>query len=185
MGAGNLFPLLAAVDKVGKRGIVLNTGRQKGQTLSDETAFRLSGLVLIIASGLYLVYCVQMLRGETAFRVYPTKWIPIGIATVSFVEIGMAIRGLVKARKTKTLMMEALKFIALSSALVSLVLTQSALLSLGSQDGQKIHTAAQIASDITISASCGLLGLIVGGLSALMGVYMLFRYNKQKGKRKT
>lgn len=85
----------------------------------------------------------------------------IAIATVTFVEIAIAIPGVVAARRSRELMLEAVKLVNLAGALVLLPLTQRALLSLDS--------TADAATYDLLSRST------FGALAAIVGIWMLLR----------
>jgi predicted membrane channel-forming protein YqfA (hemolysin III family) len=89
----------------------------------------------------------------------------IAIATFSFAEIGAAVFGIAKLRQDKVPMLEAVKMTNLVSSLISIVLTQSALLSL-----DNVENAVKYS---------GIVGLIFGGVSASIGVYMMVRVQWQ------
>ena len=96
----------------------------------------------------------------------------------TFTEIALNIRGVLVNRKKGTLLVHALKTINLAASLISLVLTQSAILSIA-QGGY--HNPS----------SNALLGLLAGGGAALLGVFMRWRIrqievkNNRKEEEKT
>ena len=59
---------------------------------------------------------------------YYGKIIAITIATITFTEIGMNLRGVLKYRKAKLPVLHSIKTISLGTSLISLVLTQAAIL---------------------------------------------------------
>ena len=125
--------------------------------------YRWSGKILILASLLYMVYSVWSYFHPQyiAYHMY----VALTIATVTFVEIGLNIRGVVVNRKNKTPLLHAIKTINLAASLISLVLTQSAILSFA-QGGYH---------DPSVNA---LLGILMGACAALLGVFMLWRIQR-------
>lgn len=132
--------------------------------LSAESQYRYyqcSGLILIIASVLYMIYSVRLL-------IHPVNstysaYVAINIAAFTFVELTMNIRGVMIERKNRTLLVHAIKMINLASSLICLVLTQTAILSFAS-DQANHHPATN-----------GFFGIIMGGVASILGVSMLIR----------
>lgn len=132
--------------------------------------YRLTGMILIMASLLYTFYSTRMLR-------YPEpphydKYVGLAIATFTFTEIGLSIRGVVIERKNKEPLYHALKMVNLAASMISLVLTQTALLSFTHQ-GEIGYNP---------SFSNGVMGLLMGGISTLTGIFMLIRVKKMRTK---
>ena len=128
-----------------------------------------TGLILIIASMLYVSY-----SGWAYFRpkyVEYNKYIALTIATFTFAEIALNIRGVIINRKNKSPLIHAIKTINLASSVISLVLTQAALLTFA---GNNEHNPAVNA----------LLGIFTGIVAAFLGVYMILRINYMKDKSK-
>ncbi|MGN1030440.1 MAG: hypothetical protein ACI4PQ_02445 [Butyricicoccaceae bacterium] len=125
--------------------------------------YRWSGRILVLASLLYLVY-----SGWSYFHPRYTEYhlyIALAIATITFTEIGLNLRGVLIHRKNRSLLIHAMKTIHLAASLISLVLTQSALLAIS---GEGTHNPSMNA----------LLGLLTGFCAALLGVYMLRRIRR-------
>jgi len=123
------------------------------------------GIIILAASIVYMICCANMaVRGNTNMA-YDTVT-GIAIATFTFTEVGGAVYGLIAARKKNDLTLAAAKRINLVTALISLVLTQSALLGMG-------HTA-------NAARYCGWTGLIFGGVSAAVGLLMLVEARRIK-----
>lgn len=129
--------------------------------------YRWAGKILILASILYMAYSGWAFF-HPKYTAYP-KSIALAIATFTFVEIGLNIRGVVVNRKNKTPLLHALKTINLAASLISLVLTQSAILSIA-QGGY--HDPS----------SNALLGALMGACAALLGVFMLWRIKRIEAK---
>ncbi|MFR8004585.1 MAG: hypothetical protein ACLU6E_02375 [Dysosmobacter welbionis] len=124
--------------------------------------YRWSGIILIVASCLYIAYSIRMYFHPTYTTYHP--YIAMGIATVTFVEIGLNLRGVLVFRKNRSPLLHALKTINLATSLISLVLTQAAILS--------------FADEVQNPASNGILGALMGGCAVLLGVYMLLRMRR-------
>lgn len=138
-------------------------GVVRTQTISEQYRYyRWSGVVLIAASGLYIAYSIRMYFHPVYTAYHP--YLAMGIATVTFVEIGVNLRGVLVYRKNHTPLLHALKTISLATSLISLVLTQAAILS--------------FADDIPDPAANGILGALMGGCAVLLGIYMLRRLRR-------
>ena len=135
----------------------------------DEKAqyrfYRWSGRILIGASLLYMVYSGWAYHHPK--QVVYHEYIALAIATFTFTEIGLNIRGVIINRKNKTPLLHAIKTINLAASLISLVLTQSAILAFA-DDGNH---------DPSVNA---LLGLTMGSCAVLLGVYMLRRIGRME-----
>lgn len=125
--------------------------------------YRWSGIILIAASCLYIAYSIRSYFHPTYTAYHP--YIAMGIATVTFVEIGLNLRGVLVFRRERSPLLHALKTINLAASLISLVLTQAALLSFA---GGGYH-------DPTVN---GILGALMGACAVLLGVYMLRRMRR-------
>jgi hypothetical protein len=118
------------------------------------------GVIILVASLVYMVYCVDMVIGERGSFSYDLIT-ALAIATFTFTEIGVAVYGMLKSQEIKNLRLQATKRINLVTALISLVLTQSALLGMsGTENAVKY---------------CGWAGLVFGGVSAIIGISMIIR----------
>lgn len=131
--------------------------------------YKLSGMILIIASVLYVIYSARLLW-------YPMvshydKYAGIGIATFAFTELGLNIRGVIVERHNHTLLFHAIRMINLASSLICLVLTQTAILSFTRID----------VSNYDSSVSNGLMGILMGTAATGIGGAMLWRERKLKG----
>lgn len=105
------------------------TGAVRSKDVREQQRYyKLSGSILIIASLLYIAYSGWAYY-HPKYTVYP-KYIALAIATFTFTEIILNIRGVLISRRDGTLLVHALKTINLAASLISLVLTQSAILSI-------------------------------------------------------
>lgn len=140
--------------------------------------YKISGLILIGSSVAYILYSVwiQFHPPTSVYHMY----IALGIATVTFTEITLNIRGVVIEHKNKSPLFHALKMINLASSLISLVLVQNAILSF-------VHDEQEVADEHLAEMSSGLIGIFMGSIAALLGIFMLIRINimqKKSGESK-
>lgn len=94
----------------------------------------------------------------------------IGIATLAFYNITIAIIGIVKAKKDKNLTMETIKLTNLASSLISMSLTQTAILSFTTIEDMFRYN--------------GIGGIFFGILSMIIGIYMIIYTIKVKSSEK-
>lgn len=124
--------------------------------------YKLSGGIMIVASLLYIAYSLWTIWHPKT--VYYGEVIAITIAAITFTEVGLNLYGVLKNRKAVTPIIHSLKTISLATSLISMVLTQSAILA--------------FADDVQNPSVNGLLGSIMGGVAALLGVYLIWRINR-------
>lgn len=124
--------------------------------------YRISGGIMAAASVLYVCYSLWTIWNPKT--VCCGNIIAITIATITFFEIGLNVRGIIKYRKAKTPLLHALKIISLGTSLISLVLTQAAILA--------------FADEIQNPSVNGLLGVLTGTAAALLGCYMPWRIRR-------
>lgn len=138
-------------------------GVLKTKKISEQYRYyRWSGIVLITASCLYIAYSIQMYIHPAYTAYHP--YIAMGIATVTFVEICVNLRGVLVFRKNQSPLLHAIKTISLATSLISLVLTQAAILS--------------FADEVQNPAANGVLGALMGACAVLLGIYMLLRLRR-------
>lgn len=134
---------------------------QAQRNLKEEyRRYRQMGVTLLITSAIYLGYCIQMLITRPAQTRYGTI-VAISIATVTFTEIGLAVRGFLVMRNNKEPLMEGLKLTGLATSLISLVLTQSAITSFAEPN------------ETNAILGCAVTGVLFGTVSLLIGLYMI------------
>lgn len=106
---------------------------------SELWYYKRIGWLIIIASLIYMIYATRLFitQQNISYEEIPA----ITIATITFSEIGVSVHGIVKAHKSNDLMRKAVKLLNLSSALISLVLTQTALLSISSDQAYPMANA--------------------------------------------
>ena len=124
------------------------------------------GLIVVITSICYIFYSIKMIRGELHPNYH--EYLAIGIAAVTFWDIGMAIYGIVKARKKKDIKLESLKLTSLASSLISLNLTQIAIFSFKGKNDDYFYN--------------GLMGIGLALIAMCIGIYMVFYIKKNLKK---
>jgi len=138
-------------------------------TEKDETVqrkyCRLSGVILIVASACYILYSLRLFifPEHTVFHEY----VAIGIAAITFAEIGLNISGVLRERKNHSLPGQSVKMINLAASLISLVLTQTALLSFAS-DQVDAHPTAN-----------GFMGILMGTAATIIGMLLVVKTKRQ------
>lgn len=126
------------------------------------------GLLILLASLLYILYTLRLF--VTHQRVAYSKHVAIGIATITFFEMGSSIFGIIRASKKKSVMMKAVKLLNLSSSLIGLVLTQTALLS--------FTTTKDLAQANVFS------GFFFGSITIGIGLWMMIKEPAEMGYTK-
>lgn len=149
---------------------------------TERYYYKQIGALILIASVLYLIYTFRLFQQHTATTY--SEYLGITIAAVTFFEMGFSIVGIYRARKQKDLMKKAIKMLNLCSALIGLVLTQTALLSFTAEnvaDGSGVthevlaQTANLSFSHLNQSGANAMSGFLFGGLTGLIGLLMLIR----------
>lgn len=141
---------------------------QKNKERDSYFYYRLSGIIMVIASLLYVIYSLWTIWHPK--MVYYGEIIAITIAAITFTEIGINLQGVLKYRKAKLPVIHAIKTINLGTSLISLVLTQAAILSFADENQNPFVN--------------GILGSLMGGVAALLGCYLVWRIGKMKEKKK-
>ncbi|MGN0624240.1 MAG: hypothetical protein ACI4JA_09880 [Oscillospiraceae bacterium] len=133
--------------------------------------YKLSGIILTSASTAYIFYSlwIQFHPPTAVYHLY----IALGIATVTFAEIAINIRGVIIESKGSSPLFHALKMINLASSLISLVLVQNALLSI-------THFEEEISNEKLAQMSSGLIGIFMGTLALILGIIMLMRLRQHR-----
>lgn len=135
--------------------------------------YKMSGIILTLASTAYILYSIwiQFHPPTAVYHMY----IALGIATVTFTEIVLNIRGVIIESKSSLPLFHALKMINLASSLISLVLVQNAILSF-------THSEGEVSDERLARMSSGLIGIFMGTLAASLGIIMMIRINKMQKK---
>lgn len=123
------------------------------------------GLFILISSILYGFYSYAIFLNGGAPRY--SKYVAIGIATITFFDIALAVMGIVRARKMSDLQREGLKLTNLATSIISLSLTQTAILSFTREEDMSFFN--------------GIGGIFFAVLAGIIGLYMIFiTFKKQK-----
>jgi len=141
-------------------------GVSNSKTESDELKyyFRIA-IILFFTSVLYIIYMIRLFFIPSTAH-YPML-VGIALAAISAWEMFFAIRGLIKSHKRNDLLLTGLKAISVATALLSIVLTQIAILSftLPNEDCSIYNAIA---------------GTIFGSICVLISIAMLLRYVRHK-----
>jgi hypothetical protein len=126
-----------------------------------QAGYRWIGCGIVALALMFVGASVPLLLGRAHVTPFD-KSVAIIIAAATFAELGVGIWGAVTARKDHEPLVEATKLVNVAAAVVLLVLTQSALLS--------------ISGSTTAAASFnGASGVFLGGIAAIIGAAMLLR----------
>jgi divalent metal cation (Fe/Co/Zn/Cd) transporter len=117
------------------------------------------GAIIAVSGIVFMVYCLRYFFFGNPMQY--TELAAIHIAAITFAEIGFASYGIKAASKVKNQAIFAIKLADLTSALVSLVLTQTAILSFTETKDTSFFN--------------GVSGMLFGGIAALIGIYMMIR----------
>lgn len=147
-------------------------GEQRSKNQQEELSYYKKMAWCIIASGILYYLYVTSLYASDYNKIYD-KIFGITIATISVCEIFFSLRGLIRSKKTDNLLLSGLKFINLSTALSSVVLTELALLS---------FTLENVKVGIYYTTA---FGALIGFVIMTLGIYMLYHANtiEKKAKR--
>ena len=132
----------------------------------QQAAYHVIGSIVLVTSLVYIVYCIKMFSGGVSPKYH--EYIAIAIAAVTFTEIAVSFQGVISARRSNEPVIEAIKLTNFVSSLISIVLTQTAIMSF-TYDGDA-------------SFSNGLSGIVFGALAALIGLYMIVRNPERKSR---
>jgi hypothetical protein len=130
----------------------------------EHRAYFYTGITILVSALLYMLYCVKLLT-DGQNNIQYTEIVALAIATVTFTEIGIAVHGVITARRSKKPFVEALKLTNFVSSLISLVLTQTAIMS---------FTYSGTGS---ITFYCGVSGIVFSALSTLTGLGMILSHS--------
>jgi divalent metal cation (Fe/Co/Zn/Cd) transporter len=153
---GSFFLGIAAMYNVGMA-LAKHTAI-KGYKTGAQPCFAV-GVITLVSGVLFMVYCLCYFFFGNPMQY--TMYEALAIATMTFTEIGCAVYGIKAAGKIKNQAISAIQLTSLTSALVSLVLTQTAIFSFAAEEDMSFFN--------------GLSGLVFGGIAALIGMYMMIR----------
>ncbi|MBU3099404.1 cation transporter [Clostridium sp. DSM 17811] len=128
-----------------------------GYGKGEYHCYYLGGIIVLISSIVYMVYCIRMFVSGDSVKY--SMIVSLAIAVFTFTELGVSIQGAIVTRRDKEPVIEAIKLTNLASSMISLVLTQTAIMSF-SYDGDA-------------SFYNGMSGMILGSASAILGLYMI------------
>lgn len=145
-------------------GIVKSTNKSE-----QYRYYALSGILLIITSLLYIAYSVRLFFHPATSTYHMV--VALAIASFTFAEIAINIRGVIVERHNHAPLIHAIKMLSLASSLICLSITQAAILSFASTEVDA-HSAAN-----------GLIGLFTGTLATMLGILMVVRAHKAQNKK--
>lgn len=120
-------------------------------------------IMLLFTDIIYIIYMIRLFFIPSVSH-YP-KIVGIALATISTLEMYFAISGLIKSKKHDELLLSGLKCVSLSTALLSIVLAQTAILS---------FTMPEVDSSIYNAIA----GTSLGFVCIIIAVAMFFKYNR-------
>ena len=117
------------------------------------------GLLIMASSFAYFIYSIYVIvtKRQLQFNLY----LAVLIATIAFSDLIVSTIGLIQAKKNDDIETEMIKFANLSSALIGIALTQTAILSF------TLH--------VDVSKYNGIGGMLFSGITSLVGIYMVIR----------
>ena len=117
------------------------------------------GALIMISSFAYTIYSIYVIitKRQLQFNMY----LAILIATIAFTDLIVSTIRLVQAKKNDDIETEMVKLANLSSAFIGIALTQTAILS--------------FTLNIDVSHYNGIGGVFFGGITSLIGTYMIIR----------
>ena len=136
----------------------LSTDEERRSLASQYKRYRWIGVAVTIASLMYVGYALRLFSSrETTSYSY---LVSLGIATVVFVELGVAIYQTITRRHDPSPLVSAAKFTSLASSLTALALVQVVLRQMADTSN-------------TDNTADGWGGLFCGGLATLVGLFMI------------
>ncbi|MFC6463438.1 hypothetical protein ACFP65_00275 [Marinilactibacillus sp. GCM10026970] len=142
--------------------LVFNTHKDESpQSLDAEKVYQIIGYSIIAISFIFTIYCVRLFHPNYNMIAYP-KLVGVVVALFTVFELIISFSGIVTARMERDLLAEALKFINMTSSLISIHLTQLTLVSFTNADHH-------------ISLYIGISGYIIGLVILGMGIFMIKR----------
>lgn len=171
-----IVSILFALGTAGAKAVSFRSHRSTTRRVLPEregaasalASYRRVGVMIVVLAALFVVSCLPLLLGGEHSKPFDTATALI-IATIAFVELVMAACGVIAARKDRALHVEAVRLTSLAGALILLVLTQTALMS--------------IAYDGDASFYNGLSGAVLGSAALVVGLGMLLRARRLAARR--
>lgn len=118
-------------------------------------------ILLLVSGALFVIYMARLFFIEES-KEYGLI-LSIAIAAFSFAEFGLSIYNFAKARKTDDVLLQSFKGCSLVSSCYAIVLTQVALLSATGTSGSLYNA---------------IVGVVMGGVALLIGLYLLIKAAK-------
>ena len=135
-------------------------------------AYTAIGAIVLATSVVYMIYCVRMFLGDSGMQYGEIT--AIAIATMTVTEIVLAVYGVITTKRDEKPIHEAVKLTNFASSLISVVLTQCAILSFAGEGDLSVYN--------------GLSGVIFGLCAAAIGLYMVLHMpiamNREKDRNK-
>lgn len=145
-------------------------GSKNSKNERDELRYYLYiSLILFSTSIIYIIYMIRLFFIPS--HAHYSMIAGIGLAAISTWEMFWSIRGLIKSHKRNDLLLSGLKAISVATALLSIVLTQIAILSftMPNEDCSLYNALA---------------GTIFGGMCICISILMLARYKRHMNRIK-
>ncbi|MEC6748091.1 hypothetical protein VXN63_06010 [Marinilactibacillus sp. XAAS-LB27] len=149
--------------------LVFNTHRDENQqSLDTEKVYKVIGYSIVAISFIFMVYCIRLFHPDYNMIAYP-KFVGISVVVFTVVELMISISGIVTARMERDVLAEGLKFINMTSSLISIHLSQLTLVSFTNTNYQ-------------VSIYIGISGYMIGLVILGMGLFMIKRAARFQSK---
>ena len=139
----------------------------EGETIKEIKYYKRIGIIIFIGAVCYIIAVMRYIIFFEQLSRYGMLT-SIVLCSVSFVEITLAVMGIIRARRDKDLLMEGLKCINFVTSLVAIVTTEAVLL-----------TWLEIGNASYVN---GVSGLVFGVLSASVGIFIFVKAVKLNRK---
>ena len=136
-------------------------GEIKRDKQKEYRFYYLAAFIMLLASVLYVFYSIWSIWHPQI--VHYSQNIAIAIAAVTFVEIGWNICGIIRYYHNRSIAVQLIKIINLATSIISLELTQAALLGMKGNHNPVYN---------------GFLGVLVGIIAIFLARFMFWRINK-------
>jgi hypothetical protein len=142
--------------------------RSYGQLDKEKKyAYRINAMLLASAF-FYIIYMARLFYMSAQFEF--SGFIGIAIALIAFIELGVAIYGLIRSSKSRDILFISLKTVNLSSALVAIGLTNYVILSYVNQDE---------ITGLTNEFSSAIIGLVIGCINGFLALSLIYKTRKR------
>lgn len=131
-------------------------------------AYRIN-FMLLTSAVFYIIYMARLFYMSAEFEF--SGFIGIAIVMIAFIELGVAIYGLIRSSKSKDILFISLKSVNLSSALVAIGLTNYVILSYINQDD---------ITGLTNEYSSAIIGLVIGCINGLLALILIYKTFKKE-----